>query len=210
MAQASGERPRSMIRAHLLRWRPRPYAQRTGSTPRVRPSGAASQLDPSHRPSQRFSDGLLANLQAGVDRIPQPVADQVDRQDREHDEKAGEGGNPPGRSHVVPAQGQVGPPLGGRRLHSHAEEVERGGDQHRPAQCDGGHRARLPPGSVGPDAKMPFPVYVSQLVRPIRYLPSAMRCNPAYRRPRGPSLGCRPGLSGNGREQPGLPTTTAR
>src|SRR5688572_4728941 len=40
-----------MIRAHLLRWRPRPHAQRTESTPRVRPSGAASQLNPSHRSS---------------------------------------------------------------------------------------------------------------------------------------------------------------
>ena len=39
------------IRAHLLRWRPRLDAQRTGSTPRARPSGAASQLDPSRRPA---------------------------------------------------------------------------------------------------------------------------------------------------------------
>src|SRR5437667_403681 len=30
-----------MIRAHPLRWRPRLHAQRTGSTPRVQPSGAA-------------------------------------------------------------------------------------------------------------------------------------------------------------------------
>src|SRR5213593_1092381 len=37
------------------RWRPRPHAQRTGSTPRVRPSGAALQLDPSHRSSQSVS-----------------------------------------------------------------------------------------------------------------------------------------------------------
>ena len=50
-----------MIRAHLRRWRPRPHAQCTESTPRVRPSGAALQLDPSHRSSQsRFSDRLLA------------------------------------------------------------------------------------------------------------------------------------------------------
>src|ERR1700675_4766747 len=41
-----------MIRAHLLRWRPRPHAQRTVSMPRGRPSGAASQLDPSHRSSR--------------------------------------------------------------------------------------------------------------------------------------------------------------
>jgi len=31
---------RAMIRAHLLRWRPRPHAQRRETTPRVRPSGA--------------------------------------------------------------------------------------------------------------------------------------------------------------------------
>ncbi len=33
---------RHLQKAHMLRWRPRPHAQRTGSTPRVRPSGAAS------------------------------------------------------------------------------------------------------------------------------------------------------------------------
>jgi hypothetical protein len=43
---------RTMIRAHLLRWRPRQPAQRTESTPRRLPSGAASQLDPSHRASR--------------------------------------------------------------------------------------------------------------------------------------------------------------
>src|SRR5947209_9772802 len=55
-SRRTGE-PRAMIRAHLLRWRPRPHAQRTGSTPRVRPSGAASQLDPSHRSSQSVLPG---------------------------------------------------------------------------------------------------------------------------------------------------------
>jgi len=38
--------PRRMLKkAHLLRWRPRPHAQRGETTPRVRPSGAASHLD---------------------------------------------------------------------------------------------------------------------------------------------------------------------
>ena len=46
------ERARARIRAHLLRWRPRPHAQRRATTPRVRPSGAASQLDPSPRSSR--------------------------------------------------------------------------------------------------------------------------------------------------------------
>src|SRR5687768_8646969 len=48
-----------MIRAHLLRWRPRQPPQRTESTPRRLPSGAASQLDPSPRSSGLFSDRLL-------------------------------------------------------------------------------------------------------------------------------------------------------
>ena len=47
-----------MIRAHLLRWRPRQPAQRTESTPRRLPSGAASQLDPSHRSSRVSPTGL--------------------------------------------------------------------------------------------------------------------------------------------------------
>ena len=45
-------RARATIRAHLLRWRPRQPAQRTESTPRRLPSGAASQLDPSPRSSR--------------------------------------------------------------------------------------------------------------------------------------------------------------
>src|SRR5215472_11969259 len=42
---------RLLKRAHLLRWRPRPHAQRTGSTPRVRPAGAASNLGPFEQPA---------------------------------------------------------------------------------------------------------------------------------------------------------------
>ena len=42
----------------LLRWRPRQPGQRTESTPRRLPSGAASQLDPSHRSSRHFPDRL--------------------------------------------------------------------------------------------------------------------------------------------------------
>src|SRR5882672_8485911 len=41
---------RGAIRGHLLRWRPRPGAQRRETTPRARPSGAASHMTPS-RPS---------------------------------------------------------------------------------------------------------------------------------------------------------------
>jgi hypothetical protein len=37
--------PGLLNKAHLLRWRPRLHARRTGSTPRVQRSGAASHLD---------------------------------------------------------------------------------------------------------------------------------------------------------------------
>ena len=47
---------RPPIRAHLLRWRPRPQAQRSRATPRLRPSGAASHLDPSRRPAALAGD----------------------------------------------------------------------------------------------------------------------------------------------------------
>ena len=52
-----------MIRAHLLRWRPRQPAQRTDSTPRRLPSGAASHLDPSHRSSPHFFSDRLPERQ---------------------------------------------------------------------------------------------------------------------------------------------------
>ena len=47
--------PRAPNKAPLLRWRPRPRAQRTRDTPRVRPSGAASQLDLSRPPGAACS-----------------------------------------------------------------------------------------------------------------------------------------------------------
>jgi hypothetical protein len=56
---------RPPIRVHLLRWRPRPGAQRRATTSRARPSGAASQLDPSRRPAP-----------APVLLPPRPVADR--------------------------------------------------------------------------------------------------------------------------------------
>ena len=49
---------RALRRVHLLRWRPRPHAQRTESTPRVRPSGAASHMDPSQRSRRCFPTGF--------------------------------------------------------------------------------------------------------------------------------------------------------
>jgi len=48
---ARGGLSRLLKKAHLLRWRPRPHAQRTGSTPRVRPAGAASHLDLFEQPA---------------------------------------------------------------------------------------------------------------------------------------------------------------
>jgi branched-chain amino acid transport system permease protein len=48
----------AMIGAHLRRWRAWPHAQRTGSAPRVRPTGAASQMDLSHRSRRTLSDGF--------------------------------------------------------------------------------------------------------------------------------------------------------
>src|SRR5215475_1797787 len=54
---------RPLKKAHLLRWRPRSHAQRTASTPRVRPSVAASHLDLFERPVG-FSAPPLAPAEA--------------------------------------------------------------------------------------------------------------------------------------------------
>src|SRR6266545_1671091 len=49
---STANRRRAAIRGHLLRWRRRQPAQRTESTPRWLPSGAASHLTPSRRPTK--------------------------------------------------------------------------------------------------------------------------------------------------------------
>jgi hypothetical protein len=47
--------PGRLRKTHLLPWRPRPHAQRTESTPRVRPSGAASHLGLFEQPNPDYS-----------------------------------------------------------------------------------------------------------------------------------------------------------
>src|SRR5215475_9870388 len=49
-------------KANLVRWRPRPHAQRTASTPRVRSSGAASHLDLFEHPAMDLSSRRRAWL----------------------------------------------------------------------------------------------------------------------------------------------------
>src|SRR5713101_3034816 len=51
-------RSRTAIRAQLLRWRPRLQGSTYRSTPHLQPSGAASHLDPSHRPAPVVGLGL--------------------------------------------------------------------------------------------------------------------------------------------------------
>src|SRR5712691_9420696 len=58
-------RSRLLKKAHLLRWRPWPHAQRTGSTPRVRPAGAASHLGLFEQPP-----GFSASCPGRCERIP--------------------------------------------------------------------------------------------------------------------------------------------
>src|SRR5262249_29674963 len=53
-------RPRRTIRAHLLRWLPQPHAQRRETTPRARPSVAASHPDPSRPPAPAAPAGRRA------------------------------------------------------------------------------------------------------------------------------------------------------
>src|SRR6185369_13144038 len=62
-----------MIRAHLWRYGvPRQPAQRTESTPRRLPSGAASHLDPSHRSSRLPSTGSFLRQAPRESEAPMP------------------------------------------------------------------------------------------------------------------------------------------
>src|SRR5262249_49954689 len=114
----AGRRPPTSENRQYLRarhWPPSPPHLRWRK-PGTRRNGAGS--------SQRRWTAASARLEARVERVAQPVAEEVDRQDREHDGQPREGRDPPGDSQVVAALGQVAPPLGERRLGAQAEEAE--------------------------------------------------------------------------------------
>ena len=65
----------------------------------------------------------------GIQEVPHPLAEQVGADHRQQDRHSGEGGDPPVPEDELPTLAEHGPPLGGRRLGSQAEEAEGGRDQ---------------------------------------------------------------------------------
>jgi hypothetical protein len=70
---SSSKFSRLLKKAHMLRWCPRPHVQRTESTPRVRPSGAASHLGLFEQP---------AGFSASYPAIPTSAVGVARRRDR--------------------------------------------------------------------------------------------------------------------------------
>src|SRR6185503_14087718 len=66
-------------------------------------------------------------LQLGIERVAQPVAEQVEGEHRDQDDEAGEGDHPPGAQHEFARIGEHGPPFRRGRLGAEAEETERRG-----------------------------------------------------------------------------------
>src|SRR4029450_13967625 len=66
-----------MKQTHLLHWRPRPQARRTGSTPRLRSSGAASHLGPLHHAAACSSLSRHTRSPPAPRRCFEPLAEHV-------------------------------------------------------------------------------------------------------------------------------------
>src|SRR5690606_8574404 len=79
---------------------------------------------------------ISAPRQLRVERIAQPVADEVDGQHRDQDRKSREGHHPPGTQDELPRLGQHRSPFRGWRLRPEAQEAEGGGVE------DGGREAQ--------------------------------------------------------------------
>src|SRR6266511_5933660 len=102
---------------------------------------------------------LVSRLEARVERVAEPVADQVDPEHGERDRGAGEDGAPPVVGQVVSSLAQHRAPLRRRRLRAEAEEAEAGGGQNRACDTqrreddDGSEDARKDLPERDPDAR---------------------------------------------------------
>src|SRR5258706_6897805 len=67
---------------------------------------------------------LAPAADAGIEPVAQPVAEQVESEDREPERESGERREPPRLPHVAACVGHHRAPLGGRRLRAQAEEAE--------------------------------------------------------------------------------------
>src|SRR6266849_2336259 len=91
---------------------PRSMAKLTPSTARSTPCAVAKWVSR----SCTARSGGTSDLEARVERIAQPVAEEVDGQHGQHDGEAGEGGEPPRGGDVVPSIREHPAPRGRGRL----------------------------------------------------------------------------------------------
>src|SRR5262249_47414230 len=74
----------------------------------------------------RFAPTSVARLMLGIERIADPIADEVDGEHRDEDRKTGEPDGPPIVDEARARQGGHQPPFGGWRLGADTDEAERG------------------------------------------------------------------------------------
>src|ERR1700675_1650517 len=96
---------------------PRSIVKLTPSTARSTPWLVGKWVS---RPSTERSGAILA-LEAWIERVGQPVAQEVHGEHGQHDRQPGKGGEPPRRGDIVPPVGEHPAPGGRRRLDAEAE-----------------------------------------------------------------------------------------
>src|SRR5438552_697278 len=114
---------------------PRSIEKLTPSTARSTPSPVSKWV---WRPSTE-SSGAMSEPEPGVEGVAQPVAEEIDGEDGQHDREPRKGREPPRRGDVVPSVGEHPAPGGRGRLDAQPQEGQRRLVDDHERQLERGH-----------------------------------------------------------------------
>src|SRR5690606_35327882 len=104
-----------------------------GSPPHVSVSDVIASRSAGWRLCTRY---LTRIAHARIEDIPQPIPEQVQREDNEHDGNARECRDPPGITNKAPRTTEHRPPFRRRRLGAEPEVTQAGCGKNRPGDTD--------------------------------------------------------------------------
>ena len=136
---AAGRRPRRRRQQDEQRRPPDPSLPLRIAVPPSSVAMSPLRCTPGNRrPSSTATAGRTLKLQPGIQHVPQPVPQQIDPQDGQHDAEPRERRQPPRRGQVGPPVGQHASPRRRRRLHAQAQKREGGLQNDHPRHLQGG------------------------------------------------------------------------
>src|SRR3984893_7629206 len=110
------------------------------STTTARPRTRSAPVPSIRVAPTRMSDSMRPlDFQARVERVAEPVAEEIDAEDGDENGQAREGREPPRRGEVHATVGEHAAPGRGGRLDAQAQEGQRGLDDDDAGHVEGGH-----------------------------------------------------------------------